>query len=348
MKNVFYFKTICHIGGCESWFWYLSKLYKNMIIYYREGHPEQIKRLAHNVEVHRYNGEFIECDNFFCCYDPDIINNVIAKQYHHIIHCDYKQVSFKPIMNPKFTNYIAVSKLAGESFKELTGVDYELIYNPIKIEKPKIEKKKDNILHLISATRLTKEKGLKRMQQLAKMLDKNNIKYDWKIYTNKQRAGIGINVEYKEPKMNIINEIAQADYLVQLSDCEAFCYSVIESLMVGTPVICTNLPVLKELNVKHGKNAIICDFNMNNVDIDMIKNKDFNFKYIPPKSNWNKYLDNNSNYNPTDYAKVRVKRGYTDIITKKYYSFGKIVENEITKERASYLESKGIVECIYQ
>ena len=82
MTNVFYFKTISSVGGCESWFWYLSKLYKNIVIYYKEGNAEQIKRLANNVEVHKYKeGEIINCDNFFCCYNPDIIDNVNAKMY---------------------------------------------------------------------------------------------------------------------------------------------------------------------------------------------------------------------------------------------------------------------------
>ena len=57
MNNVFYFKKIGSIGGCESFFYYLSRCYKNLIIYYREGSPEQLKRLAKNVEVKKYNEE---------------------------------------------------------------------------------------------------------------------------------------------------------------------------------------------------------------------------------------------------------------------------------------------------
>ena len=106
MKNVFYFKDINSVGGVESWFWYLSKLYKNMVVYYRQANEEQIKRLAQNIEVHKYkDGEIIECENFFCCYNPDIIDNVKAKTYFHIIHCDYKQVGFSPILNSKFNKY---------------------------------------------------------------------------------------------------------------------------------------------------------------------------------------------------------------------------------------------------
>lgn len=347
MKNVFYFKVISYIGGCESFFYYLSKLYKNMVVYYKEAHPEQIKRLAKNVEVRKYKeNEIIKCDNFFCCYNPDIIDNVIANNYIHLIHCDYKQVSFNPIIHSKFNKYIAVSKLAGESFKEITGIDYELIYNPVAIDIPKVEKYNDGKIHLISATRLTKEKGLKRMQKLASMLDKAGVNYEWLVYTNRHREGIGKNVIYKEPKMDIIEDVAKADFLVQLSDCEAFCYSVVESLMVNTPVICTDLPVFKELGLNNG-NSIICDLSMNKVDINRVK-QSFKFKYKPPKSNWGKYLDNKSEYNPDDYAKVIVKKGYTDIVTGKHYvRSNDIIENEIINQRASYLEAKGLVEWLY-
>ena len=42
------------------------------------------------------------------------------------------------------------------------------IYNPIEIEKPKVEKYNDGKLHLISATRLTKEKGLQECKNSQK------------------------------------------------------------------------------------------------------------------------------------------------------------------------------------
>ncbi len=339
MKNVFYFKNINSIGGVESSLYYLSQLYKNMIVYYKEGNPEQILRLAKNVEVRKYK-EPIKCDQFFCCYGLDI--EVDAPIKKHIVHCDYKQVKFKPIMYDGF-EYIGVSQLACDSFTELTGKPCELIYNPVVIHKNNVDKYNDGKLHLVSATRLTKEKGLKRMQRLASMLDKSGIDYEWLVYTNRHREGIGKNVVYKEPKLDIVDEISKADFLVQLSDCEAFCYSVVESLMVNTPVICTDLPVFKELGVNED-NSIICNLEMSNVDLNRLK-QPFKFKYEPPKGNWDKYLDNKSSYNPNDYAKVRVKRGYTDIVNNKYYpKSNEIIENEITKQRASYLEAKGLIE----
>ena len=135
-------------------------------------------------------------------------------------------------------------------------------------------------------------------------------------------------------------DIKKADYLVQLSDCEAFCYSVVESLIVGTPVIVTNLPVYHELGICN-KNAIICNLTMNNINASDITKKNKTFKYEPPKSKWNIYLDNNTKYNPNDKIKVRSLRRYIDI------ELGTIERNkeyEVKKERASYLECKNLIE----
>ena len=337
MRNVFYFKNINSVGGCESFFWYLSKKY-DFEVYYRQANPEQVKRLAQNIEVHKYK-EPIKCDQFFCNYGLDIeVESPVKK---HIAHCDYKKVWFSPILYPNF-EYIGVSQLACDSFKELTNKDIELIYNPIYIDKPKVEKYNDGKLHLISCTRLTKEKGLERMKKLASMLDNNKIPYEWIVYTNRKRSPIGNNVIYKDQKLDIIEEIAKSDYLVQLSDCEAFGYSPVESLMVNTPVIVTDLPVFKELGIKHGENAIICDLDMNNVDIDMIKRNDLKFTYKPPKDNWGKYLSTDKTYNPNELVEVRVLKNIYLIEENKHCKKNEKIT--ITKARASELEAKGLIE----
>lgn len=342
MKNVFYFKTISSIGGCESFFYYLSKLYKNMVVYYRDGDAKQIERLAKNIEVHKFTGKKIVCDRFFCCYGFDIKEYVEAKEYYHIIHCDYKKVNFNPIVYPGF-KYIGVSKLACDSFTELTGIEAELIYNPIAIDKPKVEKKTDKI-HLISATRLTKEKGGNRIIKLAEMLDKEGVDYEWTVYSNRHLPKASPNIKRLDTKLDLTKEVAEATYLVQLSDHEAFGLSVAEALTLGTPVIVTDIPAFREIGCKHGKNAIICDLDMKNVDIDLIKKGLPKFTYKPPKSNWDKYLDNDSDYNPKELISVRTRKKLWDIETNIHYQPNK--EIKLSRERASYMEALGYVEVL--
>ena len=55
------------------------------------------------------------------------------------------------------------------------------------------------------------------------------------------------------------NYIANSDYLVQLSDTEAWSYSVLESLCLGTPVIVTPIPCFIEMGIENGKNPVYCD-----------------------------------------------------------------------------------------
>lgn len=337
MKNVFYFKDLNSVGGVESFLYYLAKKY-DFTFYYKEADPTQIKRLSQLVKVRKYK-EPIKCDKFFCNYNYDI--EVEANEKYHIVHCDYKNVWFAPFLYNGF-KYIGVSKLVCDSFKELTGKDIELSYNPIYLDKIKKEKQDDGVLHLISATRLTREKGLSRMQKLARMLEKAGIKYEWKIFTNRRRECVGSYATYIEPQLDISKEMVKADFLVQLSDCEAFCYSVVEALTLGVPVIATDLPVFKELGLNE-TNSIICDMNMNNVDLSKLKKK-YEFSYQAPKDNWDKWLSTKKEYDSNEIVKAKVLNVYTDIELGK--KFRRYEEVEMTQARASYLEAKGLVEII--
>lgn len=341
-NTIFYFKKISSIGGTESFFYYLSCLYKNFTIMYREGNSEQVKRMAKNVEVIKYQDKMrtIKCKRFFCNYGLDI--PIEAEEKYHIIHCDYKKVNFAPFLYDGF-KYIGVSKLACNSFKEITGIEAELIYNPVVIKKHKIPKLKDKI-HLISATRLTKEKGGERINKLATMLDNANINYEWDIYTNKQYRWNSKNIVWKQPKLDLSKEIEESTYLVQLSSHESFGLSVAESLLLGTPVIVTDLETFKEIGCKHGENAIICDLDMKNVDIESIKKGISEFTYKAPKSNWNKYLSKTSNYDPEEKIEVRINQRLYDIEENKHYKYGDITL--MKKWRVSELECKNLVERI--
>lgn len=154
-KNIFYFANINSIGGVETFFYYLAKKYSDIAditVFYRNGEYSQIKRLQKLVRVKKFNNEKIKCKKLFINYTHDIIDYVDAEEYIEIIHGDLKALNKAPRLHPKVTKYIGVSQKVCDSFKELTGKDIELCYNPISIDKPQ------KVLRLISATRLTKEK----------------------------------------------------------------------------------------------------------------------------------------------------------------------------------------------
>ena len=286
MKNIFYFNYLNIIGGIETFFYNLAQNFKgwDITIYYQTGNIEQIKRLKKYVRVKKYKGEHIKCDKAFFCLNLEIIDNVEAKEYIQVLHGDYKAMNINPEINNKITKYYGVSQVVCDSFKELTGIEAEVIYNPIIINKPK------KILNLISATRLTADKGRDRIIKFAKILDNANIPYLWIIFTDNKEKIDNQNVIYMKPRLDITNYIANADYLVQLSDAEGYCYSVVESLSVGTPVIVTDMPVMEEIGVNK-ENGFILDFNLSNVVPKEIYLKEFNFNYIPKQSKWEKILE---------------------------------------------------------
>jgi len=345
MKNCFYFYHINSIGGIESFFYYLAKRYKDwdITIYYRTGDPEQIKRLKKYVRVKRYNGEKIKCDKMFFNFNLDIIDNVEAKEYIQIAHGDYKAMGIKPNTHPKLTKYLGVSKQVCDTYEEVTGHKTELVYNPIEVPKPQ------KVLNLISATRLTKEKGKARMEKLAKLLDDAGIPYIWTVFTNDIQAINNPNIAYMKPRLDIIDYIANADYLVQLSDNEGYCYSVIESLCVGTPVIVTKCPVFEELGVENGKNGFIIDFDMSNVPIQDIYKGVPKFTYKPKESNWDRFLaKGKSTYEEEKQMKVKVraKINFNDMDNDGVLREKDVSEWICDRERAEFLASKNAIEII--
>lgn len=339
MKNIFYFRMLNAIGGIETFFYYLAKKYSewDITIYYSIGDPEQVKRLKEYVRVKKYNGEHIVCDKAFFNFNLDIIDNVEAKEYIQIAHGDYKAMGIKPNTHPKITKYLGVSQQVCNTFKEVTGHDVELVYNPIEIEKPK------KVLNLISATRLTKEKGKNRIKKLSQLFDNAGIPYIWTIYTDDVIAINNPNIIYKKPKLDIIDYIANADYLVQLSDNEGYCYSVVEALTVGTPVIVTNCPVFKEIGVNE-TNGFILDFELSKVPVKEIYKGLPKFKYKPKQDNWAEILaEGKSTYQEDRKSIVQVKciKNYYDMELNRMVTT-KDVPYEVTMERAEQLEENKV------
>jgi glycosyltransferase involved in cell wall biosynthesis len=85
------------------------------------------------------------------------------------------------------------------------------------------------------------------------------------------------------------NEIIKADYLVQLSDSEGYCYSIIEALQMATPVIVTPFESAAE-QVTEKINGYIIDFEVKNVNFDAIINNIPTFDPYQDKSSEKDWL----------------------------------------------------------
>ena len=295
--NLYYFHSILEIGGIETFFYYLAKKYKDwdLTIVYQQGNNKQLERLRQYVRCVQFQkGMKFKCKRAFFNFNTDIIDEIEATDgYYLVLHGDYEDMIKRKQLLPenlpghrKITNYIGISKQVCEAWKRVTGKDAQLCYNPFMPDKPKKK------LKLISATRLSVEKGGNRMIQLAEALDKMWVDYDWDIYSNRIiNQKISPHMHLKNTKLNIVDEIAKADFLIQLSDNEGYCYSIVEALNLGVPVVVTPIPVFKEIGLDD-TNSITLDFDCSNVKqvAELIATKDFNFKYNPIEDSWDKLL----------------------------------------------------------
>jgi len=234
-------------------------------------------------------------------------DNIEASKVVQIVHADYRHViatwNFKYNRHNKTTHHVCVGEIVKEAFEEATpykcdAVIYNLLDNSIKIPK----KNKNKILHLVTLSRLSGEKGFGRMLDLAKQLDDKKIPYTWNVYgnitTNFAQHLVSIfkhnqNVVFRGVTREPFKEINKADYLVQLSDTEGFAYSVYEAMQVKTPCLITPFASGKE-QITHGVNGYILPFDMKNINFDDILNKIPkvpDFEELGKEEDWIKLLE---------------------------------------------------------
>lgn len=297
-KTVFYIDYVNNIGGVEQWLYYIAKKYgrkKDMVIVCGNGDKAQIKRLAQNCPVRLYNNEKIKCENAIFSYHFNIIDNIEAKNYFHFIHGNIEAVKkiypfMDMIAHPKITKQYSVSKITQEGYKNVYGIDTEVFYNILDIDKPKKLTPKENPfnnkkgLKLITASRLRDEiKGFEYMQIIAKKLKEHNIPFTWVCFSDKPEKTTDDNFIFMKPNLDILPYIQEADYLVQTSKDESYGYSIVESLMLNVPVIVMDIPVLKELKVRNGIEGYVLKFDMSNLNVNKIyKDKPIIKNYKPP------------------------------------------------------------------
>lgn len=332
--NIFYVPHFNIIGGIETYCYELAKKYKDKDITFvysdETSDRKQLNRIRKYCRVIKQPYESkqkIKCKRLFIMYRSNI-DLFEADEVIQIIHADYEAQKLKPNLDERIKEHYAVSKSVAEAYERISGVNVKVAYNPLTIEKPK------KILKLISATRLTKEKGKDRMIKLANALDKAGIPYEWRIFTNDCLPIPNENVIYMKPRLDIRDYIADADYLVQLSDTEAFSYSILESLCLGTPVIITAIPSSIEMGVENGINGYILDFNMKDIPITQIYENIPKIAFKSPKDIYNELLiDEPTTYKGEKIVKVKCIKSYYDNELEK-----QIAKNEILKVRISRAE----------
>lgn len=337
--NVFYQGHINSIGGVETFLYELARLsykhHRDFTVIYKNGDSEQLSRLRKYCRVLHIDRvpKPIVCKRAFFNWDTEPILQFKAEEYYQIIHADFKHKSMSDykIKAPGVkVKRFAVSENSAKSFRELSGEDIGVLYNPICIDK------EPKVMTLVSAQRFTAEKGESRVAKLIRGLDGAKIPYVFHIFSNKKIGVESPNVVYHEPTLDIRQWLQYADYTVLLSDTEGFPYTAYESLLLGTPLIITELPVLSELGADK-TNSVILKFDMSNLDVRDIYNRagKFRFKYEPKKSEWLSLITGDRSYEPPTTVAVQAKCKYRDTVLNRTVEPGEIIE--VDSDRAKVL-----------
>lgn len=218
---------------------------------------------------------------------------VKAKKYYQIIHLNLFEWRVPLPYNPKIDNYITVSETARDSLKKNFNKDSIYIQN--MLDEPNTTK----VLRLVTASRIAKGKGFERMIELAHRLKINEIPFVWEVYgdgsdtymfdlTQKINEYSITEINFMGVKENIQPYIKAADYLVQLSDNETFCYSIHEALQINLPVIVINWKGIEKI-VENKNNGYILNEDLSNLDVKEIYNNiplNAKLKYISEEDKW--------------------------------------------------------------
>lgn len=316
--NIIYISNISKLGGVESFAYYMAKKYANLdiAVLCKSGDAKQLERIRRYCPAYVHRGEDINCKVMIINYDTSILDFVKSGKVYMVVHADYTQSCYTVYPNfshPKIKKVLGITQYICDSIKEKFKVDCELCYNPI------IEEDDEPRLTLVSATRLSKIKGGWRMKALADALDVAGVNYVWYVFTNDQDSIHSNNVIFLQPRLDVYKWIKEADYLIQLSDTEACSYAINEALMYGTQVIVTPLPYLKEFGIEDNKNALIVNFNCDNIN-DTVKKIKYGYRasWCVPKDNYNNILAKGKSKYERELSKgmikVRVKVKFKDMM----------------------------------
>jgi len=303
MKKLIMYSAVQNkIGGVEKFninFCKRMSKYFDITFVCDGGDKESLDKVRKYATVFIHNGREIEGD--ICLYSTswgDIKETQIkAKKYIQITHADLTQYKMSNYFNYKrrynVTHHVSVGNNVAEALKTEYGhkstVIYNLLDNEIKFKRSKKETKTD-VLKLITLSRISPEKGFERMIRLCEILRKKHKKFTWDVYGNNldddytrkiiKEMNYFEEVTFKGVKLDLTQEVRDADYLVQLSNTEGMPYSPREALQAGTPCILTNYPAAYEI-IDDGVNGFIVDMGLSNLDFDKLYNEiPNNFLYV--------------------------------------------------------------------
>ena len=298
-RIMFHQTTLASIGGIETADKQIIQVFgdKNLCFVFREADQIQLLEIAKTCDIiidERANT--YEADVLIMMYynsNKLILNRVKARKVYHIIHADFETLAqypqwkdYKFKQDERVDKIIAVSKTVQAALKKRFGVESTVVRN--------ILNPNDNHrMVFLALTRATEEKGIEQLCEFANKAEEMGKDFVIFLCSNIQSDRLNNQSRIVKIPPSIYNQelMRAADYLIQLSSSESYCYSVREALQVKLPVICSDIPELKKL-VKPGENGYILGDEITDDDIDKIFNEVPKPKAYIEKidSNWSKLI----------------------------------------------------------
>lgn len=347
---VVYCGNTAPIGGVETFIYNFCKemcqFYDILVLYTDRMDGLQIIRLAEYVQVKRNDGKLIQCNTAINIRLTDVIpKNVRYKELIQMSHtCQLAQSGkWHWTIRKNYNKLVFVSQAAADSFAD-QKLDYQVIPNLTDPDKTR------KSLLLVSACRLTWEKGEERIYELAKQFRSKSIPFVWLVFSNQPLKRVIPGVVHCPATLDVRSYFKKADYVVQLSDIESFCYTLAEALELGIPVLTTPISVLPEIGFKEGKNGYIIPFDVKNVDVEKIYSHIPKFTPLPCRNNeivkqWRDILGKTT---PThtytsdlEFLDVVAVENYNDLELKRYVPQGEKLK--MRRDRALALISANLV-----
>lgn len=307
---VLYIRNLYKIGGIETFVYNFVRTMSDkydIILNCENIPPDQYLKLTGLIQIIRDNS-LITCDTL-------IMLRILDDRPMHIISKQTIRMCHACKTNPRWEIPLDYDKVVfvSEASRKSFGKDGVVIHNPFVTEHKKA-------LFLISATRIpAPDKGQNelRFRILADMLQKKGIPFLWLNFSEGKLDDMPSGFYNMPATADIQPYIARADYLVQLSDSEAYSYSILEALTNDTAVICTPFPSASESGIVDGVNGYIVPFDMS-FDVTMLLNVP---SFTDDHSNdgiINQWIDllgkpaPTRSYKPNEGVKIRAKIQYQD------------------------------------
>lgn len=277
-----------NIGGIETALETLVRTFKDeditvLVNARADGAQEQIKRLERYCKV-------IFDNDYQTVYEADVallftpimqsvpLDNIKARKIYQFVHSDIKGLmrypqwqSFAWKPDARISKVIAVSETAQKGLKEALGVDSVVV--------PNIFEPRELPTTFLFISRATMEKGLDKALELANRFDAAGKDYVLLIASlvdpyGSYWAPINNNPRIIYLGASIHNPVFYrcADYVIQMSTSESYCYTIREAMAQGCAVIGSKIPEIEKV-VKDGENGYLLNDDLSDLDVDKIFDK---------------------------------------------------------------------------